>query len=226
MKKFLLFMLILSCVTAFSACAKDTETDSSNTTVKTENNEISDANAENQENFPALELKTWNGTWNSMTALLDAPAFEAAYPVFAENDEEETTAAQVKADYTESYHSDFSTLVIEGSQITFYEIPAASDGAVQGEVLFTGTYRIEGIEPIFGDGYSYAWYKFKTEEEGPYQYLMMLPVESEEEEGFAHWHFRYGDESFEALLAMEHWWPTAIKPQTTAQIVVDAFMKE
>lgn len=243
MKRILCCMLVASCVFVFSACgnsaaegssAPDMERNSTITAESSENvDEISEVSSneggasdisDNAEEFPKLELSAWNGTWNSMMTLLDEPDFEAAYPTLAKAYEEETTAEEVKADYAESYRSDFAAVVIENDNVTFYVAPAASDGALAGEAVFTGTYSEQGVEPVIGEGYSYAWYKFMAAEEGPYQYLLMLPVDTEE--GFTHWHFRYGGEGFEVLLALDEWWPTAIEPQTTAQMVVDVYTAE
>jgi Zn/Cd-binding protein ZinT len=158
-----------------------------------------------------------------MVELLEDPAFEAAYPIWAEDYDEPTTPEQVKQEYEASYRTDFASMVVDDNTISFFSAPATANGEIAGEVLFTGTYTAEGLESISEDGYSYAWYKFKANEEGPYQYLLLLPPESEEEEGFTHWHYRYGSDGYVALLSLDKWWPTAVLPKTTAQEVVDIF---
>lgn len=232
MKKMICLLLALSCVFLFSACGdRDTEGTDANEAGSSQNEDGGNVGEENNaggddESFPTLELSTWNGTWNSMMELLRDPAFEAAYPIWAEDYDEPTTPEQVKQDYEASYRTDFASMVVDGDKISFFSSPAAANDEIAGEALFTGTYTAEGLESVSGDGYSYAWYKFKASEEGPYQYVLLLPPESEEEEGFAHWHYRYGSEGYTALLSLDEWWPTAVLSKTTAQEVVKLFSGE
>lgn len=56
------------------------------------------------------------------------------------------------------------------------------------------------------------WYAFEAEEDGDYQVLLMMPVHGEE--ALTHFHLRHGN-SVEELLAMEDWYPTFVKPNST-----------
>lgn len=244
MKKHLtvsIFAIAVSALMLFSSCAQNdaqssvspvSEESMSNTSSGVESGVSEEPAGESateteiQTEFDSLELREWNGTWNSMYGLLSAPEFEEAYPKLAEQYDEPMTPEAVKENYETSYKTDFLAMVVDGDTIKFYDQAAAIDGSLAGDPIYTGTYHAEGNSPVIGEGYSYAWYQFKADEEGPYQYIVMLPPESAEEEGFAHWHYRVGNESFDALLQMEEWWATSILPETTAGNVVEIFTAE
>ena len=82
-----------------------------------------------------------------------------------------------------------------------------------------GSYVFDGIEARKFGEYPIPWAVFKAEAEGPYKYLTLLPKGKDSEDGFIHFHMRYGDKSVEALLddpALALWWPTLCESTTTA----------
>ena len=110
---------------------------------------------------------------------------------------------------------------VEGNSFTFLDD--------KGGVKATVSYVFDGIEARKFGEYSIPWSVFKSEAEGPYKYLVLLPAHKDTPEGFTHFHIRYGAKSVEALLddpALSKWYPALCEPTLTIEKFVKNMLEE
>jgi Zn/Cd-binding protein ZinT len=141
----------------------------------------------------------WEGTYNSLSSYLDEPSFAT---IFAGKDE-------AKARLAEFFATDFASLKIEGDTFALY-----ADRDAGGAAAATVSYSLkQTIEPGMG-----VWYAFESDRSDAYQYLIATIPGQDDPQGAVHFHFRYGNTGFEALLAGTTL-PTAVKVETPAEKV-------
>ena len=80
------------------------------------------------------------------------------------------------------------------------------------------TYVFEGIKAQMFGTYPMQWSAFRSDAAVPYKCLILLPAGQDSEDGFTHFHMRYGAGSVDALLGTDlaGWFPTLCEPGTTA----------
>ncbi|MDR2536019.1 MAG: SUMF1/EgtB/PvdO family nonheme iron enzyme [Treponema sp.] len=161
------------------------------------------------------ELAKWAGTWNSMTNYLDEPWLQAtleegAAAVSAKIHRTVTTS-QLKGVFAEMLKTDFKSCVINDDVFTVYTEPEAASTGTSTKITYT--FKEKKI-----DGES-EWYAFEGDQAGPYKYLIALLPEQHSTDTAEHFHFRYGNTSFDGLAGMSSWMGTLTKSGTTqAQI--------
>ena len=161
-------------------------------------------------------LDGWKGTWVNPISFLDDPLMKPVYEAVSKK-----AAAKGKTYTPEAVKgfmkdtmlkSDFAGgAKVEGNSFTFMD----DKGAVKATV----SYVFDGIEARKFGEYLISWAVFKAEAAGPYKYLTLLPKGKDSEDGFIHFHMRYGDKSVEALLddpKLAMWFPTLCESTTTA----------
>lgn len=160
----------------------------------------------------ATNLAQWAGTWNAMAQYLDDPGLDKAWQDGAGRIQElfpgkNPTADEVKGVFKTMLMTGFKSCVIKGDTLTIYTAADASGSPSQ-----TITYTYKGV---IGEGEA-AWHSFEGNTPGPYKYLIAYLPEREPNMA-THFHFRYGSESFDALIAenMGMWMATVMAKGTT-----------
>ena len=164
-------------------------------------------------------LADWNGKWISAAAFIDDPAMQPVFKSVAQA-AEGYTAEEVKRLFAAMYRADFGAMEVSDNSITFYEVAGIT-------VKARCEYKAAGTAPFEYEGETYYWHKFELTSQGAacdgYRYVAAFPVHSHEG-GSEHWHMRYGADSFDKLLndsQLAMWWPTLMRPETTAKQVAD-----
>lgn len=151
-------------------------------------------------------------------------------PVYAEIVKKTSgyTAKGVKGFFEEMYETEFASLKVEGSTVTFLDDKGASLGALTYESKGTRKRTVK----MGGREFETTWHLFEspavsgaTPPQGSgfvpankCRYLVLVPVHSDGDGGIKHWHMRYGSKSFEALTdnPSDPWWPTFSSLDTKA----------
>ena len=150
-------------------------------------------------------LSDWVGDWSSIEKALASGALDGYIAHQAEEDE--TDAAAQKANSAQRWASDYPNLTVTGDGLTL-------DGK-------TTAYQYLGHRLVESDHGASVWYGFEAVDatSGAPRYLAFSDHgagghaedahehEEEHEHELPHFHLRYGDESFDALIAMEDWSP-------------------
>ena len=165
-------------------------------------------------------LDGWKGTWKSFYGSMDAPEVDAICEKAAASLPAYTPKG-VKGALGQSYRTDFDSLKVEGSGITFMDSKGTSLGTL--------TYASRGVEKRKFGTFDIEWHQFEatsgaSDKVKMYKYLVMLAVHSDTPEGVKHWHMRYGSESFKELIdeaARAMWWPTLCAPGDVARLLKD-----
>lgn len=166
-------------------------------------------------------LSAWSGGWRTMLSYLDDPLVQAACETVADAAPGYGTGG-VTQFLKNMYRCGFSAMEISGGSVTFFD--------EEGSELETVSYRAAGTAPVAGyEAYGIEWHLFEAfgQPEKGCRYLAAIEIHGDE--GMEHWHFRCGDESFEALVGGEVdplWWPTAVADDTAAQVVADDILSE
>lgn len=160
-----------------------------------------------------VSIAEWEGSWNDMSAYLDDPALEDAFKVAAEKDG--VTPEQAKAELMERRKTEFAGFKVEGDKVTFLD--GFEDKG--GKEIASSEYKfVKSYEAQHG-AHTLTWDAFEaTSPDAKYPVLLMMPVHGEE--ALIHFHMRYGDDA-EKLLAMDDWFPTYIKPNSTTEQLVE-----
>lgn len=154
-------------------------------------------------------LADWQGSWTTIETALESGALDA----YVEHNAEESgnDFETQKAAYAERWKSDHTSLIITGTSVDFGGAPA--------------NYNYIGYKLVETDQGASVWYGFKAADSATGTPLYIAFSDHgiggehadeeehgeeahEEEHGAAHFHLRYGNESFEALTAVEGWSPT------------------
>lgn len=153
-----------------------------------------------------IQLSDWEGTWNNIVAYLDDEELEEAFEELAER--EEMSVEEVKSEYIEDRAVDFDGLIVEGNKVIFLD-GFKDDG---GKEIGSMEYDYKEMVIAKHGNFDTEWYAFEAKEEGDYKFILMMPVHGEE--ALTHFHLRTGD-SIEEILALEDWYPTFVKPNST-----------
>ena len=157
-------------------------------------------------------LDGWKGTWVNPISFLDDPLMKPVYEAVSKKameNKKNYTPEAVKEAFKKMLGSDFTGgAKLEGNRATFM------GGADENPV----TYVFEGIKTQMFGTYLMQWSAFRSDAAGPYKYLVLLPAGQDSEDGFTHFHMRYGSGTVEALLGKDlaGWFPTLCEPGTTA----------
>lgn len=164
-------------------------------------------------------LSDWLGDWSTIEKNLKNGDLNEYVEHQAE--ENETNAASQKSAYEARWKSDYTGLKITETSVTFGDV--------------TVDFEYAGYKIVEGESGDSVWYGFaaKTPVDGAPKYIAFSDhgtggeEEHEEEEDeaheeTAHFHMRYGNESFEALTAIEGWGPTFFPADATGEAVAEA----
>lgn len=193
-----------------TGCGKAGNEETNKTAGGTEVEVETETNEKSQEEI--LDLADWNGTWNNITPYLDEEEVQVAYEELA--DRENTTKEEAKENFKEKVSTDFTTMEIDGDEITYLD-GLKDEGGKEIEKV---KYEYKGEHVMEHGGEELAWYEFKAIEEADHDVILLIDIHGEET--MPHFHFRYGDDA-EELMNMEDWYPTLIKPTTTLDQVYE-----
>lgn len=157
----------------------------------------------------AEDLTPWKGEWVSAVSLLSTPAvdsdLQSAYEVQGKKDD--ISAQEWKANKLSKWNTAIKGMTVDDNAITFI----LSDGSqVTGKYTYAGS-----VTTTYGE-HELQWNKFTSEDEGAWHAVMLMsPEVSEDRTALTHFHFRYGNDGFEALQNASVF-PTMVAPDTTA----------
>lgn len=143
-------------------------------------------------------LADWQGDWVTIENALNNGALDSY--ITHEAEEAETDFDSQKSSYVERWKSNYETLKITDSSVAFGDK--------------SGNYKYIGYKSVESDDSVAVWYGFECEtaEDGMPKYIAFSDHgtgdQEEHEEHIPHFHLRYGDESFDALVLVESWAPT------------------
>lgn len=173
--------------------------------------ESQEAPAESEEQ---VSLADWEGTWDDMSLWLDLPEIEEGYKLAAEKDG--ITPEEVKEALKKRRKADFHGMIVEGNKVTLLDNWAAKGGKEIG----TAEYEFVQSHALEESGHNLEWDEFKAiSADAKYPVLLLMPVHGEE--ALTHFHMRYGSDTQSLLTMEEKWYPTFVKPSTTAQQMID-----
>lgn len=166
----------------------------------------------------------WEGTWKSIESTLESGNLDAYFEHAAE--EKESDAETQKNAYAARWKSDYPEIKISGDTGTF-----------GGETV---TYEYTGYQIVETESSAGVWYGFAAigETDKAPKYIAFSDhgtgadphAEEHEEEHEAHaeeqphFHLRYGNDSVEALIAMEDWAPTYFLSKASNEEIADAML--
>lgn len=157
----------------------------------------------------AEDLTPWKGEWVSAVSLLSTPAVDSELQsAYEEQGKKDGISAQKwKANKLSKWNTAIKGMMIGDNDITF----TLGDGS-----RVTGKYTYAGaVTTTYGE-HELQWSKFTSEDEGVWHAVMLMPPEvSEDHTALTHFHFRYGNDGFEALQNASVF-PTMVAPDTTA----------
>lgn len=160
------------------------------------------------------DLSLWSGGWVSGWAF-GVEAMQPAFDAILETTPELTQAGIL--DYYEAgNHSAFETFDIDGENITF----AGADGSV------TCAYAFVGSETVLAFP-TETWSLFASEDAAcaAYRNLLLMPPHASEPGSSPHFHFRYGSDSFDELIAdASPWYPSLYPQGTTIEQIMGAWI--
>lgn len=164
-------------------------------------------------------LSDWDGSWATIENALSDGSMDEYVRHNAEENGMDFEAQ--KDEYFKRWKSDYKALNIDGDIVSFGDVSAKYDYA--------------GYKIVESDQGVSVWYGFKTEaaKDGIPVYIAFsdhdIGAEEEHEdedehehEEAAHFHLRYGNESFEALTEIEGWSPTYFSSDMSGEEVAEA----
>ena len=164
-------------------------------------------------------LAKWSGKWKSCSSLVEKDAMKEAYEEIAK-DKSGYTADGVKGFFTSMYYSNFDSLEVNGNVITYSLKSGDKTVLTSSDYYFVETVPVPGMERA-------TWHEFKAISGKGAKYLIMTPIHQDKPGSMKHWHFRYGDDSFEALINNpDFWFPTAVASSLQVSKVADDMLNE
>ncbi|PIE61074.1 MAG: hypothetical protein CSA29_05205 [Desulfobacterales bacterium] len=161
---------------------------------------------------------TYEGSWQSSYASLDAPEMDSVYAAVAAL-KEDLEASDVEAGLKAMLHTDFKTIGITTTTENVYSITIDS---VLTDYNYKGEYSVE-----FSPGMSFSWHQFEKiggSDDNFYKYIISTDVHQDDPDSMHHWHMRYGSQGFDTLIGMtQFWWPTMVKSDMTVQELADQY---
>ena len=171
--------------------------------------------------FANETLDSWQGNWNSMSLYLNDKEVEGAFKAKAYAEIKNPLKAKeivprIKKELEERRKSDIVSMVIKGDTIEFFNNKLTKENILTEKSSGKGTYKFVGTAK---DNNGREFKKFEAvNNNAPYKYFIIMPINKEE--ALKHFHFRYGNESFEALLKQNHF-PTMIAFDSTYEVLRD-----
>lgn len=167
----------------------------------------------------ALTPKDWDGSWNSVGAMLDVPEIQAAFEKVAQK--KGVDASAVVANAASMLQASFQSIVVKNGVFSFYDALQTGD-APTGNVIAEVNYEAAGSAPE-------GWYRFASEADSPYKYFISFEPGVDEGEDMIHYHCRYSDGfdylgRFDVSGLQYGWMPTLIKADTPAQELADVLV--
>ncbi|EAS9163193.1 hypothetical protein EIV61_13310 [Salmonella enterica] len=157
----------------------------------------------------AEDLTPWKGEWVSAVSLLNTPVvnseLQSAYEEQGKKDD--ISAQEWKTNKLSKWNTAIKGMKVDDNDITF----TLGDGSqVAGKYTYAGS-----VTTTCGE-HELQWSKFTSEDEGAWRDVMLMtPEVSEDHSALTHFHFRYGNDGFEALQEADVF-PTMVAPDTTA----------
>lgn len=160
-------------------------------------------------------LSDWKGSWTTIERSLSDGSLDEYISHQAE--EKETAFDTQKSAYENRWKSDYSTLEITDNAISFEGMESV--------------YKYIGYKIVESDHGAAVWYGFEAEDmkEDIPHYIAFSDhgtgneeEHEEEHEDTLHFHFRYGNESFEALTVIGDWSPTFFDSDATGEEIAAA----
>lgn len=163
------------------------------------------------------DLSDWEGSWATIENALSDGSLDEYVKHNAE--ENEMDFESQKTTYFKRWKSDYKNINIDGDIVSFGDISEKYDYA--------------GYKIVESDHGASVWYGFKAEtvKDGIPLYIAFsdhgIGTEEEHEEEHeheeaAHFHLRYGNESFEALTEIEDWSPTYFSSNMPGEEIAEA----
>lgn len=151
-------------------------------------------------------ISEWKGSWNNMGAYLDDKELQGAFETLAKK--ENKSVDEVKKAYVEKRKCEFDGFVVDGDKVTLLDAFQDKNGKVisESEYVFNKAYNVKH------GNYDLEWFAYEAKGEAKYKVLLMMEVHGEE--ALTHFHMRYGDD-VDKLLAIDGWYPTFVKPNST-----------
>jgi Zn/Cd-binding protein ZinT len=162
------------------------------------------------------ELTKWSGTWNNVVECLNEDWLQQTLEDGVKAIGGNVTVAQLKEFLTIRLGTDFKSCVIGDDTITLY--PDINAGGKANQITVAYKEKFETSEHSGGDhsehgGHTY-WYAFEGNKDNHKYWIAMIP-EHHSEEFPEVFHFRYGDNSFDAVIADTGWSPTVFRKGAT-----------
>lgn len=164
-------------------------------------------------------LSDWQGQWQTIENALESGAMDSFVSHKAE--ENELTFDEQKAAYTKRWKSDYANLSITDTTVDFAGVAAG--------------YQSIGYKLLETDHGTSVWYGFEADSNtgNVPRYLAFCDHEIKSHQGHEeerdheheetpHFHMRYGNKSFDALLAIENWAPTYFAADLSDKKMADA----
>lgn len=170
-------------------------------------------------------LSDWQGDWTTVEKALESGSMDEYVGHQAAENEMDFDAQ--KAAYAQRWQSDYPGITITDTSINF-------SGA-------SSAYRYIGYKLVESDHGASVWYGFEAEDTSANAPLFIAfsdhgtggdhehegeeehdEHEEEHEDHTPHFHLRYGNESFDALIQLEGWSPTYFAAEATNEQVAEA----
>lgn len=160
-------------------------------------------------------LADWQGDWQSILPYLSDGSLDDFVAHAAEEDG--ISSEEAAAAYAAKWQTDYKAITIAGDTVSF-------DGT-------TAQYSYAGYTVVESDHGTSVWYQFQISApvQGLPAYLAFSDHEiggehehEDEEEGARHFHLRYGNDGFPALIAIEEWSPTFFDASANKAAILDA----
>lgn len=215
-------LLLAACLIAgmsfsLNACSKGAETKPAEKPAAPASEQKDDAKAEDKKEEAKKDeaksepsLKDWAGTWNDISLYVKEDEVQKGV-----KEKKKEEADKTLEEFNKKVMAEFHGLVIEGDKVTFLDNFKDKGG----KEVSSSEYKFKESHEVEHAGQKLEWDVFEaTSKDAKYPVLVLLPVHGEEE--MTHFHMRYGKDAKE-LLAMDKWYPTFVKPDTTNDQVVD-----
>ncbi|MDR1249328.1 MAG: ZinT/AdcA family metal-binding protein [Treponema sp.] len=164
------------------------------------------------------ELAKWSGVWNNVVEYLDEDWLQQTLEDAVETIGNNVTVAQLKTFLTTRLGTDFKSCAIDGDSITLH--PNIDATGMANRIAIAYKEKIETTEHSGGEhsehGEHTYWYAFEGNKNDHKYWIAMLP-EHHSEEFPVVFHFRYGDSSFDAVIADTGRSPTVIRQGATQE---------
>lgn len=168
-------------------------------------------------------LSDWAGAWKSLEGPVRAGELDAYLQALA--DGEDFSVDEARERKAANWDADFETIRIDGDTVSIDEKPGS-------------VYAYEGYFVLETDHGASVWYGYAAQDERDDMPAYMMfndhgygaPEEHEsgqdahDGDGVAHTHLRYGSDSFDALLHIEHWSPFFVEDTAATDEILETLI--